>query len=164
MMNIANFGDIDRNFANMQNFMQNDFDARIKDFQSGFDARKELLDSKIAAQQEEFKKSREEFNNSNQNDFDFDAKEFVRGPMNIFKNTMTGPLKGVAIGTGVPAIIALVALVVLAILFPPASLVFMIGVSVSAAALLAFGITSVVYGARAAQLDNALNLGINLNL
>lgn len=94
-----------------------------------------------------------------------DKSTDTKAAKTIVKNSFglaTGHLKGVAIGTGVPAIGALVALIALAILFPPAALGFIIGVSTAATALLALGITAIVYGARTAQLNQIAKKTMNV--
>lgn len=60
--------------------------------------------------------------------------------------------RNVALGTGITALIALISIIVLSILFPPAAIAFSVGVSLSVIALLALATTSVAFGVKTAKL------------
>ncbi len=64
--------------------------------------------------------------------------------------------RGVAIGTGVGAIAAIIALVALAIFFPPLGLGFFIATGIAGSAILALTITSIVHAAKAAKANSAM--------
>lgn len=75
----------------------------------------------------------------------FGGVEYLLGKLKLMVNYQSN--RNIAIGTGIPAIAALISLVVFAILFPPGGLAFALGVGISGLALLGLGIPAIIHTA-----------------